>query len=101
MRIEVTSQGGTLEIGVAGDLDLSSEQELVSYAHDAFTATTASRAVLDLTEVEFIDSSGLRALLRCRTTAENCGLPLRLRAGDGPVTDLLAIAGAAPLFELE
>lgn len=50
---------------ITGDVDLADERPLVD-AVEAILATSGSGVTADLTGVEFLDSSGVRALLRLR-----------------------------------
>jgi anti-sigma B factor antagonist len=52
-------------VRVAGEVDMSHEEELRGELRNA-VASDASGIVVDLTECEFIDSSGVRALLLSR-----------------------------------
>jgi anti-sigma B factor antagonist len=99
--VDSRSVGGTLRVAVAGELDLLTEPELVDAVSDALADTDAAGVVLDLTDVAFIDSSGLRALLLCRNQAHDHGLPLALALRDGPVVRLLNIAGVTDWFSYE
>jgi anti-sigma B factor antagonist len=56
-------QGGTLIIEVAGEVDMATAPELAAAINDA--DETVQRVIVTLTEVSFLDSSGLNALLHC------------------------------------
>ena len=58
-------------VRVAGEVDMSHEEELRGELRNA-VAADAQGIVVDLTECEFIDSSGVRALLLSRE-AQNSG----------------------------
>jgi anti-anti-sigma factor len=70
-------------VRVAGEVDMSHEEELRGELRNA-VASEAKEIVVDLTECEFIDSSGVRALLLSRE-AQN--------SEDG--TEHLAVAAAS------
>lgn len=91
----------TLRVTVSGELDAFTETELVHAVQDALADTDAARVVLDLTQVGFIDSSGLRALLLCRDNAQRHDLPMALTVNDGPVPRLLHLAGVTEWFFYE
>lgn len=87
------ADGGTLRVLVRGELDLATAPELED---TLVTAIEDGReVVLDLRELEFMDSSGVRVLVVAHTRAEGrFGL---IAAGpNSPVTKILAIAGLAP-----
>ena len=85
---------------VAGELDLATagriEAEVVALI-DAGCATVE----LDLRALEFIDSSGIHELLRCRDLAAERAVPLRLRVVPGPVLRALTICAVLKRFDVE
>jgi anti-sigma B factor antagonist len=58
-------------VRIAGEVDMSHEEELRGELRNA-VASNSNGIVVDLTECEFIDSSGVRALLLSRE-AQNSG----------------------------
>lgn len=65
LRVELLpAEPPTMRFVVAGELDLAGAGRL-SLALDSVPDHTA--AVLDLSQVDFIDTSGLRVLLQCRS----------------------------------
>jgi anti-anti-sigma factor len=72
---------------IRGEIDVSSLEDLTQ----SF-ASLADPLLLDLSQVEFIDCSGLAILLaeRCR---RDRGIPLRIVATSPAVDRLLALAG--------
>jgi anti-sigma B factor antagonist len=59
----VSEPGGELRLLVRGDLDVAAADSLLADVARAVADEPARVIVLDLTDVEFIDSSGLRVLL--------------------------------------
>ncbi len=93
---------GVLRVRVSGELDLSSEPVVVEIVRAKLQDPTLQRVVIDVTDVTFIDSSGLRALLRCRDEAARHDLPFALRLGGNiQVGRLLAVAGVESWFGYE
>jgi anti-anti-sigma factor len=86
-EIEVTTEAvgpRAWRLAVVGELDLAAAGDVVDDLRRALRV--ADRVVLDLTRVEFVDSTGLAALLRCRRMAASRGIVLEvLVAPDGPV----------------
>jgi anti-anti-sigma factor len=93
--------GGMVRVTVLGELDLQTEPVLVAEVDAALAAGPAGRVVVDLTGVQFMDSSGLRALLMCRDRARAAGSTLLLAVETGPVTALLDMAGVGDWFGYE
>jgi anti-sigma B factor antagonist len=65
-RIEVEHGDGTIVVRLAGDLDVATAPRLIDQSSAIVDCDTSHRVVLDLAAVEFIDCSGLRALLQSR-----------------------------------
>ena len=61
-------------------------------------AEGAERLRLDLTAVEFIDSTGLGGLLELRSTLRSRAVTLEIDAGEGPVRQAMEITGLAELL---
>jgi anti-sigma B factor antagonist len=84
--------GDFIVVTVNGEIELDTADELDSYL-DGMLRQDVRRIVLDLSGVEFCDSSGLRVLLRAHRHAALLGGSLRL-AGTGPtVRKVLQISG--------
>ena len=96
--IAVTRQS-VLRVSLSGEIDLAAEPAVVNAFTQALTDDTNLDLVeLDVSEVEFIDSCGLRALLRCQGLATAHGVDFTLTVIDGPVTRLLELAGLDEWF---
>ena len=90
-----------LRVLVSGELDLYREAELRSCVDALLTDRTPERLVLDVCGLQFLDSTGLRALLACRDRARSADVPLTLAVTPGPVTRLLDVAGVRDWFHYE
>ncbi len=65
-----------VRIRFSGEIDLSSSDVVEAAVFDALRSHHPRQVEVDLSEVRFIDSSGIHALLRCRTETirERCQL---------------------------
>jgi anti-sigma B factor antagonist len=90
-----------LRVLISGELDLYREAEVRSYLDALLVDRMPQRLVLDVCGLQFLDSSGLRALLACRDRARSAGVPLSLAVTPGPVTRLLDVAGVRNWFDYE
>jgi anti-sigma B factor antagonist len=83
---------------VTGDLDLEGRVilEAAVAEHDA-----ASGLTIDLAGVEFVDSSGLRALLWANRRATEAGGDVVLRSPTPQLRRVLEITGTASLFIID
>ena len=82
--VEVTDDG----LRVAGEIDAHTAPRLAA-ALDA----SGSSIRLDLSGVEFVDSSGLRVLIDAHQRLDEAGGALRLVSPSDPVRRLLEISG--------
>ena len=90
------SEDGWVRVVASGELDLTAEDAIV----DAVAAAMPATVVLDMTDVGFIDSSGLRAVLRATRAATAAGGRLLVDVVDaGPVDRLFALAGVGDWIE--
>jgi anti-anti-sigma factor len=94
-----TEQHGEAAVVVpTGELDLATAPALEEALGLAFSGGSA-RVVLDLRELEFIDSSGLRTLLTARRRAEDASAQFSLVAGHRGLERTLEIAGVHKVFK--
>ena len=93
-RVEVRSQGRASLITVSGELDLASsaalEEELVRVAE-----SDSEQVILDLRELEFMDSTGLSTLVKAHQRAQEAGQRFGLVRGPQQVQRLLSLTGVA------
>lgn len=101
LRAESSYSDGQLEVTLTGEIDILVEENIVSRVTAAITQSNPLEMVLDLRAVTFMDSSGLRAVLRCQRIAESEGVRFRVGVAEGPVTRLFAVAGVAEWFDRE
>lgn len=98
-RLTITLQhaatGPVLEI--TGDLDHGTAPEL-RQAVDRLTVADGQLLVLDLTNLKFIDSSGITALLAARNLATEQGGDMALAAVPANTARILRIVGLDRVF---
>lgn len=90
--METTRQGGELLIGLVGEFDLFAFDEVDQLLADSQSEEDL-RVVVDLRALEFIDSTGMRALVRAHARAEAAGGQLRLIRGPATVQRVFELAG--------
>ena len=83
---------GRVVVGVAGEIDVATAPELERALAEA---GAEKRVVLDLSECQFIDSSGLRTLLGARSAAESAGGSLALVVADPGLLRVFEVVGSA------
>jgi anti-anti-sigma factor len=80
----IVQAGGTLDLHGAPDFD----REI-----DRLLRGNAREILVDLRQVEFLDSIGLRSLVRAHRVALNQGVPLWVVRGGAPVARVLRMTG--------
>lgn len=95
-RFETSQDGDVATVRVFGDVDLLSADELQAAVTAA--ATPTHQVVIDMTAVDFIDSSGLNALVRAAAAIREQGGSVRLGGMSEPVERIISVSGIAPLF---
>jgi anti-anti-sigma factor len=85
---------------VVGEVDLATEPAVVDAARRAIADGEGRPLTVDLRGVQFMDSTGLRALLKARDMARHAGIPFTVCASEGPVLRLFRVAGVEGWFDL-
>jgi anti-anti-sigma factor len=91
-RIEAVSTGAGTTIKLAGELDSATCGELVE-RFERLLRDGARDVAVDLDEVTFIDSAGLRAIILIERTARERDVAVAIRSPSAPVADLLQLTG--------
>jgi anti-sigma B factor antagonist len=98
--VQSRMDGDSLLLSLQGELDLTSAPSFEREIHDA-EASTAGRIVLDLSQLDFMDSTGLRALLQARERANASDRELALRRGPRQVQRVLELTKTVDVFTFE
>jgi anti-sigma B factor antagonist len=100
LTVEVREDPRCTYVCPAGELDMAVcgriEREV-----EALLDAGCPMVVLDLRELTFADSSGVRELLRCRDAALARGARLALTLEPGAVSRALEVCGVLDLFEVQ
>jgi anti-sigma B factor antagonist len=91
--------GGAPGVAIRGEIDVASVPEL-EHALDPAILESAGAFVLDLSGVQFLDSTGLRLVLRWRALLAREERALAIVCPPGPVRRLFDVAGIAELLFL-
>jgi len=92
--------GGASGLAVRGEVDMAVVPTL-ERSLDAAIRNSVGAFVLDLCDVQFLDSSGLRVLLHARALLAREERALGIICPPGDVRRLLAMVGVEDLFFLE
>src|SRR3954451_13140709 len=93
-ELVVDSDGGRVTFTPRGELDLATAPELEDRVLAALK-DAAQPVVLDLRELTFMDSTGVRTIVAAHQTAGSTGCELRVvrPARDSPVSRVIEISG--------
>ena len=91
---------GVATVRVRGDLDLAGAPAFHAAA-DSALAGGAAGVVIDFSEITFIDSTGLGALVRIHTAATDAGRTMRLVKVPEVAARTITIGGLASLLGVE
>ncbi|MCE5180829.1 MAG: STAS domain-containing protein [Betaproteobacteria bacterium] len=100
MQIAVKNRDDITVLHLNGRFDFSSHRDFKN-AHDVVLQTEGLReVVVDLTEVEYMDSSALGMLLLLREKANLSNIDVSLRSCDGFVQQILEVANFQNIFNI-
>ena len=94
------TEPGCVELAISGEIDLAGADELVRTATAALTHRASGDLVLDLSDVTFIDSTGLGALVAIRNATRDRAVTLHLRDATPPVRRLMKITNLDTAFNI-
>jgi anti-anti-sigma factor len=95
MRMSVSSarSGSLLTVAVSGEVDLSTAPEVENAILAAVCGDGVTDVRVDLSDVGFLDSSGIALLLRGRRSADERQVTYRVTGAHGIVLQILEITG--------
>jgi len=97
LKVTTRSQGDHTVISVAGEIDLYTAPKLQAELMTALTGSPA-RLIVDMSRVDFCDSTGINVLLAAHRQARERGGELQL-AGPGSATrKVLQVTGLESVF---
>lgn len=95
-----TEDGGeTLLFKLRGSLDLATAPTVRAALSEA-AEKGSQHLIVDLTQLEFLDSTGLGVLIGAHRRAAEHGGSFRLVVSDGPISRLLNITGLIAVFSV-
>jgi anti-sigma B factor antagonist len=98
LDIDTIQRGDAICLHLSGELDLAFAdrvEEVIRAAEES----TARAIVVDLSDLEFIDSTGLGMLLRAHARTREDGQTLRfVPSSHDAVTQVVAISGTSEIF---
>lgn len=99
LRLDAAALDGAAGLAVRGQVDMATAPELEERL-DAAIRESAGAFVLDLSGVDFLDSTGLRTLLRARGLLGREDRALAVICPYGPVRRVFELSGLSTVFAL-
>jgi anti-sigma B factor antagonist len=97
--IQDAPQGSTI-VQVCGELDIATAPDLREQLLAVLDRRTSSRLILDLSRLEFMDSSGVAVLVNTQRRARLLGRTVALVAPQRPVSRVLQVCGLDGHFSI-
>jgi anti-sigma B factor antagonist len=94
-----TPSSGVLMLSLSGVVDLQTRDELITAADDALKQSP-SGVVVDMTDVEFLDSTGIGALIQISHDLADAGVDFQVQNPSKQVLRVLEITGLAASWGL-
>ena len=98
MPAKVESTGEIARIVLSGNLDFSTQEDLVRAIDQALSIDTAKEIRVDMTDAIFIDSSAIRALLNLQERVRGKDKSLSIWNCNEQIRETFAIGGFDRLF---
>jgi anti-sigma B factor antagonist len=100
LRVTRRSQGDHIVLALAGEIDLYTAPRLQTELTAAVAAAKSAQIVVDMSAVEFCDSTGMNVLLAAHRLASEKGGDLTLAAPRPPVRKILEVTGLQSVFTI-
>ena len=99
MEIKATKNGEALEVALSGRLDTNTSPELEAYLKENLAGVT--NLAIDLTDVQYVSSAGLRVFLFAHKELAKVGSGLVLRHPNEYIADVLDATGFTEILTVE
>ena len=100
LQIEVSEGHGSARIAMCGEFDIAFA-ERAGRTLQELLGRGLQTVTVDLSGLDFMDSTGVKFLVDARDAARESGVELALVCGGGPVGRVLAVSGVMALFEAD
>ena len=99
MEIKATKNGEALEVALSGRLDTNTSSELEAYLKENLAGVT--NLAIDLIDVQYVSSAGLRVFLFAHKELAKVGSGLTLRHPNEYIADVLDATGFTEILTVE
>jgi anti-sigma B factor antagonist len=97
LSIEATRDRSGVHLSLTGEFDMAGTERFWAFVNEALAADPKA-VTIDAGGLEFIDSSGLQALLHARDAANEAGVAFRVSDPSPAVRRILALFGVEDLL---
>lgn len=97
-RVDADSDGGVTTLKLIGELDIAGTETFTAGVDEALGGKP-QKLCIDVSELSFIDSSGIHALVRGVKEAQEQGIAFGVQGAQGEVRRLFEISGVDEFFE--
>lgn len=98
--LSVGTEGGVLALTLRGEIDFTNAARATQTIREAVARERPARVRVDLTEVTFLDSSGIGVLITAMRAAGGVGAGFHVEHPNPNVFDQLGMAGLLEAFGL-
>lgn len=96
--VDLLVDGSETVLRLVGECDVASAGSVVTLAASALDHPDVTDLVLDLSQLDFLDSSGIGALITVYSSAADSGVKTRIAGASLGVRRLFEMTGVAELF---
>lgn len=100
LKVSTRSQGGRTVMSLDGEIDLYTAPRLHGELVTILSVETPVQIVVDMSEVEFCDSTGMNVLLAAHRRAREQGGDLELAAPRPAIRKILQVTGLESVFSV-
>jgi anti-sigma B factor antagonist len=101
LKVSSRSQGDRTVLALAGEIDLYTAPRLQSELTRALAAADPAQIVVDMSDVDFCDSTGMNVLLAAHRLASERGGDLVLARPRAAVRKILEVTGLHSVFTVQ
>ncbi len=100
-RAVCTTEGDMLRAAIKGEVDHHGAKALREEIDDAILFAMPKKVVLDLTDVDFMDSSGLGIIMGRKALADKLGAKFSLQNPSKRVARIIELSGLTRIINIE
>jgi anti-sigma B factor antagonist len=98
LKVSIRSQGGRVIMSLGGEIDLYTAPRLHGELDSILAGDAPAQIVVDMSGVEFCDSTGMNVLLGAHRRARELGGDLELAAPRPTIRKILQVTGLETVF---